>query len=157
MRGRNRPHLQVQVEQVAGAGHLPLPAYATEEASCADLRAAIQTEEWIHPGQQALIGTGLRIAIPDGFEAQVRPRSGLSSKGIHGVFGTIDADYQGEVKVILINLSDEPFLVKPGDRVGQLAMVPMPVKVVWVTNEDGLVAMAPTGRGAGGFGSTGMD
>ena len=107
----------------------------------------------IPPGSRALVPTGLRIALPEGYEAQVRPRSGLALK--HGVTlpnspGTIDADYRGEIGVILMNLGQEPFVVEPGDRIAQMVVAPV-VRVAWSEAE----ALDATERGEGGFGSTG--
>lgn len=133
-----------------GAG-LDLPSYASADAAGLDLRAAEAAT--LAPGARALIATGFAIALPQGFEAQVRPRSGLAAK--HGVTvlnspGTIDADYRGEVKVILINLGPEPFAIARGDRIAQ--MVVAPVTRVSLTEVS---ALDDTARGTGGFGSTG--
>ena len=133
-----------------GAG-LDLPSYASADAAGLDLRAA--AEVTLAPGARALIATGFAIALPQGFEAQVRPRSGLAAK--HGVTvlnspGTIDADYRGEVKVILINLGAEPFAIARGDRIAQMVVAPVTrVSLMEVT------ALDDTARGTGGFGSTG--
>lgn len=133
-----------------GAG-LDLPSYASADAAGLDLRAAEAAT--LAPGARALIATGFAIALPQGFEAQVRPRSGLAAK--HGVTvlnspGTIDADYRGEVKVILINLGPEPFAIARGDRIAQMVVAPVTrVSLMEVT------ALDDTARGAGGFGSTG--
>lgn len=136
---------------------LPLPTYETTGAAGADLRASFETGDrpaglTLAPGQRALIPTGLSMAIPFGMEAQIRPRSGLAFK--HGVTvanapGTIDSDYRGEVKVLLINLGAEPFLVRHGDRIAQ--MVVAPVTLVTFSQGD----LDDTERGVGGFGSTG--
>ncbi|MGE3829733.1 MAG: dUTP diphosphatase [Parvibaculaceae bacterium] len=133
-----------------GAG-LDLPSYASADAAGLDLRAAEAAT--LAPGARALVATGFAIALPQGFEAQVRPRSGLAAK--HGVTvlnspGTIDADYRGEVKVILINLGPEPFTIARGDRIAQ--MVVAPVTRVSLTE---VAALDDTARGTGGFGSTG--
>jgi dUTP pyrophosphatase len=132
---------------------LPLPAYATSGSAGADLRAAVRSELTLRPGHRTLVPTGLSIALPQGWEAQVRPRSGLAVK--HGVTvlnapGTIDSDYRGEIKVALVNLGDEVVTLKRGDRIAQLVIAPV-VQVSWsvVDRLDG------TGRGSGGFGSTG--
>jgi dUTP pyrophosphatase len=134
---------------------LALPAYETAEAAGMDLRAAVEEAApmTLAPGARAVVPTGLTIALPPGFEAQVRPRSGLAAK--HGITclnspGTIDADYRGEVKVILINLGQEPFVIKRGERIAQMIIAPVTraeLKAVSVLDE--------TSRGAGGFGSTG--
>jgi len=130
-----------------------LPKYMSDGAAGMDLAASLDTEVTIAPGQRALVGTGLAIALPRGFEAQVRPRSGLAAK--HGVTvlnapGTIDEDYRGEIKVILINHGDEPFVVKSGERIAQ--MVIAPVARVTLIEADSLDGST---RGAGGFGHTG--
>jgi len=130
-----------------------LPKYMSDGAAGMDLAASLDTEVTIAPGQRALVGTGLAIALPRGFEAQVRPRSGLAAK--HGVTvlnapGTIDEDYRGEIKVILINHGDEPFVVKSGERIAQ--MVIAPVARVTLVEADSLDGST---RGAGGFGHTG--
>ena len=131
----------------------PLPAYATEASAGMDLRADIAEPMEIKPLQRVMVPTGIYIALPEGTEAQVRPRSGLAAK--HGVTvlnspGTIDADYRGEIRVILVNLSDEPFTVNPGERIAQM-VVARYEQVQWeeVAELDG------TERGEGGFGSTG--
>jgi dUTP pyrophosphatase len=134
---------------------LELPAYATTHSAGLDLRAAVPEDAplTLAPGARALVPTGLAIALPDGYEAQVRPRSGLALK--HGITclnspGTIDADYRGEVGVILANLGQEPFVVRRGERVAQL-VVARYERIAWAETE----ALDGTARGAGGFGSTG--
>ena len=129
-----------------------MPSYMTPSSSGVDLRAA--EEKVIEPGDWALIGTGLYLEIPFGYEAQVRPRSGLALK--HGVTvlnapGTIDADYRGEVGVILINLGSKPFEVKVGDRIAQLV-----ISAVCRACFEEVKNLSETDRGAGGFGSTGL-
>lgn len=131
----------------------PTPAYATEKSAGMDLKADITEPVVLNPLERAMIPTGLFIALPDGTEAQVRPRSGLAAK--HGISvlnspGTIDADYRGEIKVILVNLSNDPFTINPGERIAQL-VVARYEKVVW----DGVEILDETERGIGGFGSTG--
>jgi len=138
-----------------GAG-LPLPAYQSEHAAGLDLVAAVPIGEpvMLAPGARALIPTGIAIGLPEGYEAQVRPRSGLAAR--YGVTllntpGTIDADYRGEVIVILVNLGSEPFAVERGARIAQLIVAPVArARIVEET------ALDPTGRGSGGFGSTGV-
>ena len=131
-----------------------LPRYATEGAAGLDLAAALDEPVVIDPGARAVVGTGLAIALPEGHEAQVRPRSGLAAH--HGITilnapGTIDEDYRGEVKVILINHGHDPFAIRAGDRIAQLVVQPVLRLSVEETEEE-----APeTVRGAGGFGSTG--
>ncbi|MGE0241232.1 MAG: dUTP diphosphatase [Parvibaculaceae bacterium] len=142
---------EVAIRRLAHGEGLALPAYETEHAAGMDLRAA--EDAILPPGGRALVATGFAIALPDGFEAQVRPRSGLAAK--QGVTllnapGTIDADYRGEIKVILINHGDQAFAVKRGDRIAQ--MVVAPVTRVMLKEEQEL---SRTSRGQGGFGSTG--
>ncbi|WP_269584820.1 dUTP diphosphatase [Roseibium sp. Sym1] len=132
---------------------LPLPAYQSELAAGLDLLAAVEAPMSLAPGERALVPTGLAMALPAGYEAQVRPRSGLAAK--HGVTvlntpGTIDADYRGEVKVILINLGVAPFEIARGERIAQ--MVIAPVLQARITEVE---TLSDTERGAGGFGSTG--
>ncbi len=144
-------HLPLQILP-HGEG-LPLPAYHSDHASGLDLRAAVVETITVAPGERALVPTGLALAVPEGYEAQVRPRSGLALN--HGITclntpGTIDADYRGEVKVLLANLGDAPFTVARGDRIAQLVVAPVarPEPVVVTT-------LPATERGAGGFGHTG--
>ena len=142
----------VKVNIVNRSGQ-PLPAYATPLSAGMDLRACLESPVTLAPLQRALVPTGLYLALPEGFEAQVRPRSGLAVK--HGLTvlntpGTIDADYRGEVKVILVNLSDTPFEILPGERIAQL-VVARHERVEW----EPVDVLDETERGAGGFGSTG--
>jgi len=137
-----------------GAG-LPLPAYESAGAAGMDLRAALGEGGALDlaPGERALVPTGIAIALPDGFEAQVRPRSGLAAK--HGITclnspGTIDADYRGEIKVILINHGPDPHTIGHGERIAQLVVAPV-VQAAWQEMES----LDETARGAGGFGSSG--
>jgi dUTP pyrophosphatase len=143
---------RLRVARVAGAEDLPLPSYATEGAAGLDLRAAVARELVLAPGERVLVPTGLRVAVPRGYEAQVRPRSGLALR--HGILlpnapGTIDSDYRGEVQVILWNAGPAPFAIARGDRIAQLVVAP----VARVLLEEG--ELDATSRGAGGFGSTG--
>ena len=145
----------ITVTRLAHAEGLPLPAYETAGAAGMDLRAAVPEDEpvTLRPGARTMAPTGLCIALPPGFEAQVRPRSGLAAKA--GVTclntpGTIDSDYRGEVKVILINLGPEDFVIRRGDRIAQMIIAPV-VQATWAEAE----ALDDTARGAGGFGSTG--
>nr|WP_319384914.1 dUTP diphosphatase [uncultured Roseibium sp.] len=143
----------LELKQLDHAKGLPLPAYQSDLAAGLDLVAAVDTPLHLAPGERALVPTGLAMALPAGFEAQVRPRSGLAAK--HGITvlntpGTIDADYRGEVKVILINLGDTPFEIVRGERIAQ--MVVAPVLQAVITEVE---TLSETGRGAGGFGSTG--
>ncbi len=131
----------------------PAPQYATEMSAGMDLKADIREPIVLKPLERSMIPTGLFIALPNGFEAQVRPRSGLAAK--HGITvlntpGTIDADYRGEIKVILVNLSGEPFTVNPGERIAQM-VVARHEQVQWVE----VAELDDTERGDGGFGSTG--
>lgn len=148
----DRQPLEVRVQVLAGRPELPLPAYATAGSAGADLTAAEGL--WIEPGGRAAVGTGLAFEIPQGFEAQVRPRSGLAIR--HGITvlnspGTIDSDYRGEVKVLLVNLSQARFEVTVGQRIAQLVIAP-------VCQADFAVvdALQDTARGSGGFGHTGQ-
>ena len=140
--------------EIVNKSKYPTPAYATEKSAGMDLKANIDEPVTLGPLERAMIPTGLYIALPDGTEAQVRPRSGLAAK--HGISvlnspGTIDADYRGEVKVILVNLSNEPFVVNPGERIAQMIIAKYE-KVEWEEVEQ----LDETERGAGGFGSTGV-
>jgi dUTP pyrophosphatase len=145
--------VDVAVEVLEHARDLPLPAYATEGAAGMDLVAAVAEPVTIAPGARALVPTGLRIAVPAGYEAQVRPRSGFALK--QGVLvpnspGTIDADYRGEVQVILLNLGTAPFAVERGARIAQLVVAPV-ARAAWRP----VTALPATRRGEGGFGHTG--
>jgi len=146
--------LQVRVVREPGCEDLPLPEYATGAAAGVDLRAAVSEPVTLRPGERRLIPTGLRIALPEGFEAQVRPRSGLAIR--HGIGmvnspGTIDADYRGVIQVILINLGQEPFIVERGDRIAQMVVAPV-TRVSWQEAST----LDDTERGEGGFGHTGV-
>jgi dUTP pyrophosphatase len=145
--------LRIAIERAPGAGDLPLPSRATSGSSGYDLRAAIGRDVTIAPGERVLIPTGFSIAVPNGYEAQIRPRSGLALE--HGIVlpnapGTIDSDYRGELKVIVMNAGDEAFAVRRGDRIAQLVIAPV-IGAEW----DEVPALEPTRRGAGGFGHTG--
>jgi dUTP pyrophosphatase len=151
-----RPLVQVAIVREPEAEDLPLPTYATEGAAGLDLRAALPVDESLvlQPGARALVSTGIRIALPRGYEAQVRPRSGLAIR--HGVGllnspGTIDWDYRGVVQVILINWGEEPFVVERGDRIAQMVIAPITQAELIETD-----SLEQTERGAGGFGSTGV-
>ena len=131
----------------------PCPAYATPQSAGVDLKANLEASITLQPLQRTLVPTGLFIALPAGYEAQVRPRSGLAAK--HGITvlntpGTIDADYRGEIKVILVNLSDEPFEIVPGERIAQM-VIARHEQVEWEQVDQ----LDATVRGSGGFGSTG--
>ncbi|WP_370676259.1 dUTP diphosphatase [Pleomorphomonas sp. PLEO] len=145
--------VDVALMRLPHAQDLPLPAYQSEDAAGVDLVAAVEQPLTLSPLGRALVPTGLAMALPSGYEAQVRPRSGLAAK--HGVTvlnspGTVDADYRGEVKVILINLSDTPFTIVRGERIAQMVIAPVS-RVRFAETE----ALDATVRGTGGFGSTG--
>ena len=132
-----------------------LPSFATANSAGVDLRANSASPISLGPLERTIIGTGLKMALPEGFEAQVRPRSGLAAK--HGLSvlnapGTIDADYRGEIGVILVNLSNEPFTIQPGERIAQLVIAKYE-QVRWNLQDT----LDTTERGAGGFGSTGKE
>ena len=146
----NNTHVPVKV--INQSKHA-LPAYQTEHSAGMDLRANLEAPVSLRPLQRALIPTGLFIELPEGHEAQIRPRSGLAYK--HGISivnspGTIDADYRGEIKVLLVNLSDQEFVVEDGERVAQM-VVARYERVAWAEAE----VLTDTERGAGGYGSTG--
>jgi dUTP pyrophosphatase len=146
--------MKLPVQRLAHAHDLPLPAYATEGAAGLDLLAANEIEFDLAPGARAAVPCGIAIALPAGFEAQVRPRSGLALK--HGVTvlntpGTVDSDYRGEVKAILINHGHEPFRIARGMKIAQLVIARHEHATLAETAE-----LAETARGAGGFGSTGL-
>ena len=131
----------------------PVPSYATELSAGMDLKANITEPVTIESLERAIVPTGLFIELPEGYEAQVRPRSGLAAKfgvTVANAPGTIDADYRGEVKVILVNLSNEPFVVNPGERIAQMVIARYE-KIEW----DEVETLDETDRGTGGFGSTG--
>ena len=139
--------------KVVNASREALPAYQTPLSAGMDLRANITEPLVLQPGQRALVPTGLRIELPAGYEAQIRPRSGLALK--HGLTvlnspGTIDADYRGEIQVLLINLSDQAFEIKRGERIAQM-VVARHERVQWIETDE----LSDTERGAGGFGHTG--
>jgi len=146
--------VRLEFKRLPHGADLPLPAYQSDLAAGLDLLAAVEGPLTLVPGKRALVPTGLAMALPAGFEAQVRPRSGLAAK--HGVTvlntpGTVDADYRGEVKVILINLGEDPFVVERGMRIAQMVIAPV---VKADIHEVG--ALSETVRGTGGFGSTGQ-
>lgn len=140
--------------EIVNKSNNSLPAYETEYSAGMDLRAFLSEDMVLEPMQRALVPTGIHIAIPAGHEAQVRPRSGLAIKNGISVLnapGTIDADYRGEVKVILINLSDQPFIIRNGDRIAQMIIAPF-TKAEWSETDN----LNETVRGSGGFGHTGL-
>ncbi|HXU45796.1 MAG TPA: dUTP diphosphatase [Thermoanaerobaculia bacterium] len=145
--------IRVRFVRSEGARDLPVPSAASSGCAGFDLRAAVEGEVLLAPGARSLVPTGLSLEIPHGWEAQVRPRSGLALRhgiGIANAPGTIDSDYRGEVCVILINWGSEPFVVRRGDRIAQLVFARVEA-VEWLEVE----ALAESGRGSGGFGSTG--
>jgi dUTP pyrophosphatase len=144
---------EVKIVRLAHGADLPLPAYESEGAAGMDLRAAVEEPLVLQPGERAATPTGIAIALPSGFEGQVRPRSGFALR--EGVTtlntpGTIDCDYRGEVKVILINHGGKPVTIVRGDRIAQLVIAPV-VQASWAE----VASLDETSRGAGGFGSTG--
>jgi dUTP diphosphatase len=149
------PPLRVRLRRLPHAAGLPLPAAASPGSAGLDLRAAVEEDLVLAPGERRLVPTGFVVEVPAGWEGEVRPRSGLALR--HGVTmanapGTIDSDYRGEVGVVLINLGAEPFRVRRGDRVAQLLVQPV-ARVEWEEAET----LADSERGTGGFGSTGSD
>ena len=148
----NKP-VTIAVTRLPHSEGLALPSYATEHSAGMDLLAAVKENVTLAPGARTLVPTGLSIALPDGYEAQIRPRSGLAFK--HGITltntpGTIDADYRGEVGVLLINLGQEPFVIERGMRIAQMVIAPYTR-----AQFSEVLELPSTGRGAGGFGSTG--
>ena len=144
-------NVNVKISRDDKAKELPLPNYETRGAAGVDLRASEKV--LLLPGERAAIPTGLRVEIPEGFEAQVRPRSGLAIKNgvtILNSPGTIDSDYRGEIKIIIINHGIDPFTIEAGDRIAQLVFAPV-VRVSWSEDDD----LGSTKRGDGGFGSSG--
>jgi dUTP pyrophosphatase len=146
-------HIVVHITQLKNAEGLPIPHYQTEHAAGVDVYAAVDDEVVLGAGKWKLIPTGMSVAIPEGYEGQVRPRSGLAFKhgiGMLNAPGTIDADYRGEIGVILFNFSDTPFRIQRGDRIAQLIIAKVE-KAKFVAKET----LSKTARGAGGFGHTG--
>lgn len=146
--------IEVAIQRLPHGAGLALPAYATEQSAGLDLPAAVEAPVTLQPGDWQAVPTGFAIALPPGTEAQVRPRSGLALR--HAVTlvnspGTIDADYRGEIKVILINLGRDPFVIRRGERVAQLVVAPY-LRAQWRPTER----LETTARGGGGFGSTGV-
>jgi dUTP pyrophosphatase len=145
--------VSVPVLRLPHGRDLPLPEYATSGSAGVDLLAAIDAPLTLAVGGRALVPSGIAVALPAGWEAQVRPRSGLAAK--HGIIlpnapGTIDSDYRGEIKVIMANLGDAPFTVEPGMRIAQMVVAPV-ARLTW----EEVDSLPDTERGAGGFGSTG--
>ena len=151
--GHTAPLVAVELKRLPGADDLPLPEYMSDGASGMDLRAAVDGSVEIEPGEVALVPTGIAIAVPPGYEGQVRPRSGLALRSgilVLNTPGTIDSDYRGEIGVILANLGREPFRVERGDRIAQLVIAGV-ARAVWAERD----ALSVTVRGDGGFGHTG--
>lgn len=147
-------HINVLIQREPDTVDLPLPQYATPGSAGADLYAAVEQPLILQPGERRRISTGIRIALPPGYEAQVRPRSGLADR--HGLSmvnapGTIDSDYRGVIQVILINLGQEPIMIRRGDRIAQLVVAPV-TRAVWQEVQE----LPETERAEGGFGSTGV-
>jgi dUTP pyrophosphatase len=147
--------IEIYFKQLEHAKGLPLPSYESEEAAGMDLRAALEKPVKLQPGEWKLIPTGLQMALPKGYEAQIRPRSGLAYK--HAITmlnspGTIDSDYRGEVKVLAINHGSEVFTVSHGDRIAQMVISPVFQPVIRSAN-----TLPDSDRGDGGFGSTGIE
>ncbi len=145
--------IRVSVKRLPHNDDLPLPSYESASAAGMDLPAAVMADVILDPGERDLIATGLAIAVPDGYEAQIRPRSGLAARNgvtVLNTPGTVDADYRGEVKVILVNLGNEPFTVTRGMRIAQMVIAPVVQAAMEQVDE-----LPKTARGAGGFGSTG--
>jgi dUTP pyrophosphatase len=143
----------VSITRLPHGKDLPLPAYATEQSAGMDLQAAIDAPIMLAPGERKLIPTGLAIALPDGYEAQIRPRSGLALK--HGIGlvnspGTIDADYRGEIGIIMVNYGQEPFVIERGMRIAQMV-----IAAYSRATFSEVIELPNSARGAGGFGSTG--
>ena len=146
--------VKVDVFQLPHAADLPLPEYATVQSAAVDLLAAVIEDVVLTPGSRTLIPTGLAIALPDGYEAQVRPRSGLALKNgitLLNTPGTIDADYRGEIGIILTNLGQEDFTVERGMRIAQMLIAPV-TRLTW----NAVSSLDKSERGSGGFGSTGV-
>lgn len=146
--------MNITFKKLSHAKDLPLPSYESEYAAGMDIRAALGTPVELKPGQRKLIPTGLQMALPKGYEAQIRPRSGLAYRNgitMLNTPGTIDADYRGEVKVLAVNLGEETFVIEHGDRIAQMVIAPVTQCTVKEAEE-----LPDTERGKGGFGSTGV-
>jgi dUTP pyrophosphatase len=146
--------VRVAIERLNGSEDLPLPRYMTDHAAGMDIVAAVAAEVVIAPGERALIPTGIAIALPEGYEAQIRPRSGLALRNgvtLVNTPGTIDADYRGEIQIIMINHGTESFVVCRGDRIAQMVVAPVS-RVAW----DLKTELPSSVRGSGGFGHTGQ-
>jgi dUTP pyrophosphatase len=147
--------VDVDIVKLTHGADLPLPAYATPDSAGMDLMAAVNESISLAPGERMMIPTGIAIALPSGFEAQIRPRSGLALKNgltLLNAPGTIDSDYRGEIGVILVNHSQETFMVEHGMRIAQMVVAPV-LQISW----NAVFSLNDSERGAGGFGSTGTD
>ena len=147
--------VDVDIVQLTHGADLPLPAYATPDSAGMDLMAAVNESVSLAPSERMMIPTGIAIALPSGFEAQIRPRSGLALKNgltLLNAPGTIDSDYRGEIGVILVNHSQETFMVEHGMRIAQMVVAPV-LQISW----NAVFSLNDSERGAGGFGSTGTD
>ena len=147
--------VEIRVKRLQGVEDIALPAYETKGASAMDLRAAVQETVILHPGDIRLIPTGLAVSVPLGYEAQIRPRSGMALK--HGIGmvnspGTIDSDYRGEIGLIMVNWGQKPFPIKRGDRIAQML-----ITRVYRANMTEVTELDATSRGDGGFGHSGID
>ncbi len=154
LKPQSQPEFTVRIKRFAHGKDLDLPRYETALAAGCDVRAAVSDAVTLKPGERSMIPTGIAIAMPPGWEAQMRPRSGLAAK--HGIScvnapGTIDADYRGELRVILINHGSEDFTINRGDRIGQMVFAP-----VFQASFEEVDELDDTARGQGGFGSTGV-
>ena len=150
-----RKTVRLPVEVMEHAQGLPLPGYMTARAAGMDLRAAVSGPLILEPGKTALVPTGLKAAVPPGYELQIRPRSGLAARhgiGLLNAPGTVDPDYRGEIKIILINHGVEPFTIRRGDRIAQMVLCPIPRVVLRPVKR-----LSSTVRGRGGFGHTGLE
>jgi dUTP pyrophosphatase len=146
--------LRVNFQRLEHAGDIELPSYESRQAAGMDVRAALREPIRLEPGKRALIPTGFKMALPEGYEAQIRPRSGLAYRNgitMLNTPGTIDSDYRGEVKVLAVNLGEESFIIKHGDRIAQMVIAP----VIQVKTGE-VVELEETERGEDGFGSTGV-
>jgi len=146
-------HIKVTIKRIRPEAEIPFPCYMTSHSAGMDLYADLTEEVTLSPGSRMLVPTGIAIALPDGYEAQIRPRSGLALK--HGIAlvnspGTVDSDYRGEICIIMINHGSEPFVIAPGERVAQMIIARF-ARVEWQEAAE----LACTGRGEGGFGHTG--
>lgn len=146
--------MKIFFKKLPHAGDLQLPSYESKYAAGMDIRAALEEPVELLPGSRRLVPTGLQMALPQGYEAQIRPRSGLAYRNgitMLNTPGTIDADYRGELKVLAVNLGDEPFVIEHGDRIAQMVIAP-----VTQARIEEAESLPDTQRGAGGFGSTGV-